>query len=312
MNVSDIQVFGKVAATGSFSDAAAQLGITRSAVSKAVSRLEKQLGVTLLNRSPRSTSLTEAGRVFFEHSMAIDDALERAVASVSGADQRPTGNVSCSMPSSLGAALMTPLIRKFRDVWPEVTLDLHFDDRYVDLIGSSIDVAIRVAPKLDDSNLLSRRIGTTRKILVASPAYLEMHGRPASIPDLKNHHCLAVGSAARRRVTWRCESTDGPAEVMVNCHTTSNSVLALILAACLDDGIIYVPELFVSGELREGVLTRVLSDCCASQPFGVFAVYPSQKPPAKVRALIDFLEQELPQLDTMERWAPLPRQLRKE
>jgi DNA-binding transcriptional LysR family regulator len=305
MNVADIQIFSKVAATKSFSEAASQLGVTRSAVSKSISRLEAELGVILLNRSPRSVSLTEAGRTFFQHSLEVDDSLERAIASVSGADQRPSGNVSCSIPSSLGAALMPALMRKFREAWPDVSLNLQFDDRYVDLIGNSIDVAIRIAQKLDDSNLLSRRIGTTREVLVASPAYLRKHGTPASLQDLKNHRCLAVGNAVRRRTTWRFDSPDGPVEVSVRCRTTSNSVLALILAACMDDGIINVPELLVSGELSQGLLTTVLPDLSDARAYGIFAVYPNLKPPAKIRAFIDFVEQELQSLNTMDRWSPL-------
>lgn len=307
MNVSDIQVFSKVAATRSFSEAATQLGITRSAVSKSISRLESELGVTLLNRTPRSASLTEAGRNFFAHSVAVDEALEQAVASVSGADQRPSGNVSCSLPTGLGASLMQPLMRRFRNSWPDISLDLHFDDRYVDLVGSSIDVAIRVAQKLDDSNLLSRRIGATRDVLVASPGYLAKHGEPKSISDLKDHRCLGVGNAVRRRVVWRFRGDEGPLEVSVACSTTSNSVLALILAACMDDGIIYLPELFVGGELNEGVLKRVLPESSDSQAYGVYAVYPNLRPPAKVRAFIEFIEQELPQINTMGRWSPLQR-----
>ncbi|MEQ8206443.1 MAG: LysR family transcriptional regulator [Woeseia sp.] len=306
MNVADVQVFTKVAATRSFSEAATLLGVTRSTVSKSISRLEADLGVVLLNRTPRNVSLTDAGRTFFQHSLEVDESLERAIASVIGADQRPSGNVSCSLPTSLGATLIAPLMRKFRQAWPEVSLSLQFDDRYVDLIGSNIDVAIRVAQKLDDSSLLSRRIGSTREILVASPAYLARHGNPQDIQDLKSHRCLAVGNSSKKRATWRLNGADGPTEITVDCRTTSNSVLALILAACMDDGIISVPELFVSGELAQGLLSKVLPDSSDSRSYGVYAVYPNLKPPAKIRALIDFIESELMSINTMDRWSLLP------
>lgn len=306
MNVADVQIFTKVAATRSFSEAAALLGVTRSTVSKSISRLEADLGVVLLNRTPRNVSLTDAGRTFFQHSLEVDESLERAIASVIGADQRPSGNVSCSLPTSLGATLIAPLMRKFREAWPEVSLSLQFDDRYVDLIGSNIDVAIRVAQKLDDSSLLSRRIGSTREILVASPGYLAKHGEPQDIQALKAHRCLAVGNASKKRAIWRLEGPDGPAEVTVDCGTTSNSVLALILAACMDDGIICVPELFVSGELSQGLLARVLPGSNDALNYGVYAVYPNLKPPAKIRAFIDFVEAELMSINTMDRWSLLP------
>jgi len=305
MNIADIQVFSKVAATGSFSEAALQLGITRSAASKAVARLESELGVTLLTRSPRSASLTEAGRTFHAHSLEVDTALERAVASVSGADQRPSGTVSVSLPSSLGATLMLPLMREFRVEWPEIDLNLHFDDAPADLIGSSIDLAIRVAERLGDSNLVSRRIGSTRKVLAASPGYIRNAGWPESIDDLKNHRCLATGTAVRRRVIWRFRGPEGPIETAVDCSTTSNAMLALILAACLDDGIVCMPEIFVAAELGQGRLVELFEDTPPLGEFGVYAVSPNPKPPAKVRALIDFVERQLARIDTLDRWTPL-------
>lgn len=305
MNIADIQIFSKVAATGSFSEAALQLGITRSAASKAVARLESELGVTLLTRSPRSASLTEAGRTFHAHSLDVDAALERAVASVSGADQRPSGTVSVSLPSSLGATLMPTLMREFRAEWPEIDLNLHFDDAPADLIGSSIDLAIRVAERLGDSNLVSRRIGSTRRVLAASPGYLDRAGQPGSIEDLKHHRCLATGTAVRRRVIWRFNGPDGPIETAVDCSTTSNAILALILAACLDDGIVCVPEIFVAQELRERRLVELLPGTPPLGELGVHAVSPNPRPPAKVRALIDFVERNLPRLELLDRWSPL-------
>jgi DNA-binding transcriptional LysR family regulator len=196
-------------------------------------------------------------------------------------------------------------MRKFRPTWPEISLNLHFDDRYVDLVGSSIDVAIRVAQKLNDSNLLSRRIGVTREVLVASPAYLREHGMPGQIQDLKSHRCLGIGSARRRQAVWRFDGPDGPLEVSVTCDTTSNTLLALILAACMDDGIICVPEILVSGELLQGLLKRVLPEQSDKRPLGVYAVCPNLKPPAKTRAFIDFVEEQLPLLEMMDRWSPL-------
>ena len=304
MNVADAQVFNRVATTRSFSEAAQQLGVTRSAVSKSVSRLEEGLGVVLLNRSPRKASLTEAGRIFYQHSAQIDVDLERAYASVSGCDQRPVGKVSCSLPSSLGAALLPAILQRFRVAWPELTLNLNFDERYVDLVGGSFDVAIRIAQRLQDSNLLSRRLGTTGEVLVASPAYLAKHGTPSHANELKSHRCLALGSPAQSRVVWRFGGPDGPLEIPVECVITSNTNLALILAACMDDGVLNIPELLVGGELAQRRLQRILPEFSDPQAYGIYAVYPNQKPPAKVRAFIEFVEQELPALGTVDRWAP--------
>jgi DNA-binding transcriptional LysR family regulator len=152
---------------------------------------------------------------------------------------------------------------------------------------------------------MSRRIGVTREVLVASPAYLRKHGTPGHIQDLKSHRCLAVGNARRRQVFWRFDGPDGPLEVAVTCGTTSNTLLALILAACMDDGIIRVPEILVSGELAQGLLKRVLPEQCDKRPLGVYAVCPNLKPPAKIRAFIDFVEEQLPLLEMLDRWSPL-------
>ena len=175
MNVADAQVFNRVATTRSFSEAAQQLGVTRSAVSKSVSRLEEGLGVVLLNRSPRKASLTEAGRIFYQHSAQIDADLERAYASVSGGDQRPVGKVSCSLPSCLGAALLPALLQRFRVAWPELTLNLNFDDRFVDLVG-------RVARSLEQRHGMTHEGHCVRRRSDAGK-------RPSGLRDLSDHRC---------------------------------------------------------------------------------------------------------------------------
>jgi DNA-binding transcriptional LysR family regulator len=306
MNVTtDIRIFGQVAATGSFNEAAKLLGVSRSAVSKSVSRLEASLGVELVNRSPRKTSLTEAGRELYRHSRKIDDAVVDAIAAVRGADNKHEGNVSCSMPTSLGAALLPAIIREFRPAWPNITLSLHFDERYVDLVGSSFDVAIRVAAKLEDSNLLSRRLGSTREIFVASPAYIEKYGIPMHVNELPHHRCIGLGSALRRRSLWHFIGPDGPLEMTVDRVFTANNDLALIVAACLDEGILRIPELFVRNELTQGFLQEVLPQFCDPKSHGVFAVYPTRKPAAKTRVFIDFVADALVNVPSVDRWSLL-------
>lgn len=302
MNAGDVQVFSRVARTGNFSEAAEQLGLTRSTVSKSISRLEGRLGVVLINRSTRSSSLTDAGRRFYEHATEVDAALERAVAAVSGDDQEVVGNLSISLPTSLGAALTPALVGQFRRKWPRLSLSLEFNDEYVDLIGGSIDVAIRVARRLNDSNLLSRRLGETKGVLVASPGYLSRYGIPKSVEELGNHRCMDIGRADRMRVVWRFDGSEGPIEVPVQCTMNANSDLPLILAACMDEGILYTPEIVVSNELAQGRLTEILSESTSSQCFGIYAVYPNHGRPAKVRAFIDFIANQLPLLDTVDRW----------
>lgn len=307
INASDIQVFSRVAQTANFSEAAEQLGLTRSAISKCVSRLESRLGVVLINRSTRTSSLTDAGRRFYEYAKQIDESVEKAIAAVSGGDQDVVGNLTVSLPTSLGAALTPLLVDDFSRKWPRLTLNLQFNDRQLDLIGRSIDAAIWLSKRLNDSNLLSKRLGTTRSILAASPGYLAKYGTPKTIDDLKDHRCLDLGRPGQSRVVWRLHSAEGLVETPVECVLNSNTDLPLILAACMGEGILFTQEILVGCELRKGRLQVVLPNYPQPMDWGVYGVYPNHGPPAKVRAFIDFVEQHLQDLETIDRWSHFDR-----
>ena len=307
MNLSDVQVFCKVAQTNSFTTAARQLGMTRSAVSRKMSRLERHLGVTLLHRTTRSVALTEAGRKFFEHCDKIEGILHAAAAAVTGADQQAIGSVTCTLPTCLGAALMPGIVQRFGPAYPDVHLNLQFAEKNLDLITGGFDAAIRVSRRLEDSRLLSKCITTTSQVIVASPRYLATHGIPRTPDDLKNHRCLVVGGAVSQRVVWPFVVAQSEVDIPIQPHFTSNTGLALILAACMDFGLLCVPELLVCGEIAQGRLQVVLQDYCATEPYSVYALYPTRKPPAKVRAFVDFVEAEIPNLPTIDRWVPLAR-----
>jgi DNA-binding transcriptional LysR family regulator len=305
MNFSDVYVFNKVAATLSFTEAAREIGSSRSAISKKISRLEQALGVTLINRNTRSASLTEAGRVFHRHTSDIDTKIERAADIVRGTDLRPTGTVAFTLPSSLGAALMPALLTQFRTTWPELKLSIHFSDHLVDLITGSFDLAIRISQKLSDSNLVSRRLASTRKVLAASPGYLDKYGVPTDISELKDHRCLGIGSAVQTGTTWRLQDQDSIVEVPCTYSISANNKLAIVLAACLDNGIVYLPEVCICNELVQQRLRIILPESSDPQPYGIYAVYPHRNAAAKVKVLVNFIEQELSAMPTIDRWAPL-------
>ena len=304
INAADVQTFSRVARSESFRIAANQLGVTRSAVSKSIGRLEKALGVRLLNRSTRSCSLTDAGRRFLKYATKVDVALEAAVDSVSGNEQEVAGHLGVSVATSFGAALMPSLVERFRVAWPRLKLSMHFDERYIDLIGTGIDVAIRIAPQLEDSTLLSQRLGQTRMALVASPGYLAKYGVPKHPRELKSHRCLDIASPLRPQTIWRFRDIDEPIEVPIHCSLTANADMPLILAACMGDGILYTQRLLVGGELAQGRLVPILSDYTRSDSWGIYAVYPNRRPSAKVRAFIEFVRAELRGLEMVDRWAP--------
>lgn len=304
MNPSDAQVFVRVVRAGSFSEAAKQLGVTRSATSKAVSRLEADLNVVLLRRTPRSLSMTDAGTRFFRFADEADEALRHGVAAVRGADSEVVGHLAVTMPTSLGAALMPRLVQRFRREWPRLTLSLDFDDCCIDLIGKGFDLAIRIAAQLEDSSLRSKPLASTREVVVASPGYLRRSGTPAHVADLKAHRCLSLGRPMQRDAVWRFLENNQVIEVSVGLSLTTNIDLPLILATCIDDGILQIPRLLVGGELDSGRLVEILSEFADPRKLGIYAVYPERNPPAKVKAFIDFVASEIHELGRTDRWAP--------
>lgn len=297
MNIADIAVFNKVAETMSFSRAGELLGMTRSAVSKRIARLETDLGVILFNRSPRSISLTEAGQKFYDHTVSIDHTINQAAQAIQDSDQRPSGVLSFSLSTNLAVTLMPPLLEEFQREWPDLKIDLHTSEHFVDIIGEGFDVVIRIAMKLGDSSLVSRKLATTPQILVAAPAYLEEYGVPRHVSDLKDHKCVTL---LKREVVWRFINGEGRVEVPVNMASTTNSDLLLFQLVRLGGGIVRCPKIQVERELRSGELVTVLDDFKSPDEYGVFALYPYRNPPAKVKVFLDFIEAQLARLQGLE------------
>lgn len=293
MNISDVSVFNKVATTLSFTRAAKQIGSSRSNISKVIRRLESHLGVVLINRSTRSVSLTEAGRTFHQHTCEIDSKIEQAVEVVRATDEQPTGTVAFSIPSSLGTTLMPEILTRLQRTWPELRFNIHFHDHVVDLIEGGFDLAIRISQKLDDSNLVSRRLASSQRVLAASPSYLERYGAPTEISELEEHRCLCLGGTVKTATNWRLQDRDEITEVACASSMSANNNLALVLAACLDHGIIYLPELCIHNEIQRQQLEIILPEASDPQPYGVYAVYPHRNAAAKVRVLVDFIEEQI-------------------
>lgn len=304
MNLSDVYVFKKVASTLSFTKAARQIGVSRSAVSKQVSRLEQDLGVVLINRTTRSVNLTEAGRTFDSNTSDIDTTIERAASLVRGADLSPHGTVSFALPSALGAALLPSLTTQFQARWPELRLHMRFDDSVQDMVATNLDLAIRISRRLSDSSLISRRLISTRRVFAASPMYLREYGTPSGPSDLSRHRCIGIAGAAKNGTTWKFREGDRTTNVQTTYAMSANNHLALILAACLGSGIISIPEICVAGELARGQL-EVISSLTAPASLGVYALYPHRNAAAKVKVLVEFIEQMLAKMSTVDRWAPL-------
>jgi DNA-binding transcriptional LysR family regulator len=283
-------VFMKVAERESFQSVGKELGISRSAISKYIARLEGSLGVTLMNRTPRRISLTDAGSAFYANWLEISDAIAKAAEEVTGRDERPAGLLRVSVPSSLGETVLPRLISDLTDRWPDLRLNVHLGDQFVDVVGGGYDVVIRVAEKLVDSSLYARRIATTSRAVVASPGYLAGNGAPMHPRDLAEHTCIGRGAGGESSVTWSFMEKNDPVDVLVSCLYTADSDVALVAAARRGVGLAYLSEFVVASELRDGLLVKVLDSFCQGTPLGVYAIHPYKKCPAKVQVFVELIE----------------------
>ena len=289
MNLSDFYAFKKLATTQSFAKAARYLGVSRSAVTKRIRRLEQELGTVLVNRSTRAFSLTEAGKAFHAYTAGIDSRIERAYELVQFSHAEPRGTVSVAINSGLAGVAMTAVVRRLREEWPDLKVDAHVEDALPDIVAGGYDVAIQVTSRLDDSSLIARRIATTRWLLVASPAYIEAHGAPQSLADLSSHDCLNLHGPQPAPAIWRLVEEGAPLDLSVPARAGSDSLGLLVSLALGDAGILYVPEICIGAELADGRLVRVLESAADPEPIGVFAVYPHLDLPRKVQIFIDTL-----------------------
>lgn len=303
----DCAIFARVAETLSYSEAGEALNISRSTVSKRIAALEQVLGVVLLNRTTRKTSLTEAGQTLLDYWRKVEQAAYACYQAVQGSDLTPSGSLRVSLPSSLAGALMPALVREFLKEWPELRLNVHFSDALVDVVGRGYDVVIRISEQLDDSVLTAKRLASTERVLAASAGYLEVHGRPNTLLSLKDHQALVRGRTAERRAVWHFEQCGQPQDVTVNPNFVANNDLALVFGACLDLGILYMPKILIESELHQGLLQLIELEDARGPAVGVYALYPHRIPPAKVRVFVDFVGKQLETMGHLDRWRPLTR-----
>ncbi len=281
----DLDIFARVAATGSMSQAARDLDLAPALISKRIKRLEERLGARLFQRTTRQISLTEVGEGFYERVVAILAGLEDAESFVSGRLQDVTGKLKISAPTSFGRMHVAPHLKRFFDANPHISINLILSDEYQDLVGEGYDLAIRIG-KLDDSSLVARRLAPVRRILCASAAYLEDHGAPETIADLDRHLCLP----AHNRAHWELNGPDGTVTLKPEGPLTTNSSEVVREAVLSGLGIALRSTWDIGRELAAGQLVRVLPDWEGPRTTGLYAVYPSrQYLPAKVRVFIDFL-----------------------
>lgn len=280
-------IFARVAEAGSFAEAARRLATSRSAISKAVTRLESMLGARLLNRTTRHLSLTEIGVAVAEHcNRMLDEAVqaERIVASLS---TEPRGVLRVSASVAFGTLHIAPLLAEFLSMHPELTIDMTITDRWIDLAEEGYDVAICVTGQ-PPPNYVARRLAPVRRKLCATPEYFAMRGQPQSPAELVAHRCLDyTRSGGQGR--WRFTGPDGEISVPVTGPLRIDDDEALSQAVLGGLGIGIVPTFIVGKEIQCGKLQAVLSEYIPVEQH-VYALYlPTRYLPSKVRVFIDFL-----------------------
>lgn len=304
-NLSSLKIFSRAAETRSFTEAGNQLGLSASAIGKAVARLEQRLGVRLFHRSTRSIQLTEEGLQFLDGCRRIFEEMEAIEASLAQTRTTPHGRLRVSLP--LTGTLMTPTLTAFMRAYPDIELDLHFSDNLVDIINDGFDVVVRTG-EASDSRLIARSLGNYHLKLVASPAYLKRAGTPVKPADLVNHSCLHHRFPTNGKLErWPLIAPVDGEDVVVPVASTSTTVEPLIALAEAGLGIVCIPDIACRQQIAEGTLVQVLGEY--TEHTGTFrAVWPaSPYRSPKLRAFVDFMAAHL--LATPSAAKPLPLRL---
>lgn len=292
-NLNEILIFMAVVDGGSFIAGGQAMGLSRSAAGKAVNRLEDRLGVRLLQRSTRSLSLTDEGRVFYDRGLQILAAVDDAEASVAGSPGTPRGLLRLTVPDAFGRLVVLPLLQKYLATWPDVQVEVSFTDRPADIVEEGFDLAVRVSEASPDTRLVSRVVAKYKAVLCASPAYLAVRGEPVSVDEIASHDCL-IFSSRNRRQSWRFLDASGD---WVKAQGTSrlrvDSGEALRDAAVAGLGIAFLPDFLVAGDLAAGRLRQVLPGL-QSEDVKVVTIYPTRRLlEPRVRRFIDLMVEVL-------------------
>ena len=283
-----LRSFVRVVETGSFSAVAREANTSQPTISRQMAALEAHLGCLLVQRTTRRLTLTEDGRAFYEQARRALEAVAEAETAVGRRKGHPTGTLRLAVAEVMGRLHILPRLPRFLDRYPEVSVDLVLSDGFTDLIEEGIDLALRVG-ELSDQGIVARRIGLTRRIVVATPGYLDRHGVPATPEQLRGHRCIVYARLASG-ASWRFA---GGLSVPITGRLRVNSTEAVRAAVLQGLGIGMVPAWhFVGDEIESGRL-RVLLDAWEPEPQPIHLVYPTRRHVApKLRAMADYLAAE--------------------
>ncbi|MBB3143713.1 DNA-binding transcriptional LysR family regulator [Phyllobacterium trifolii] len=286
LDLNDIVVFARVIEAGSFTAAARLLGMPKTTVSRRVAALEREVGVRLLQRTTRSLNVTDAGRLYYEQSSQALRTIEDANLQLAEARAEPSGIVRISAPVGFGGHFLSSAIFDFLATYPKTKVELCLTDDTLNLVENGIDLAFRTGI-LPDSTLIARKLGSTHRVLCASPDYLARHGVPLVPADLARHHCVIAGPSIAN-LHWVLEGLHGQETVAVSGRFAANEMQAVTAAAIAGYGIAQIPYQAAAAPIKDGRLRRVLDDYTTSVG-GLHVVYPSSRHLSPlVKAFIEF------------------------
>ncbi|KLN62262.1 hypothetical protein WH96_01695 [Kiloniella spongiae] len=288
MNLNEMAVFASVVEHESFTAAAKALGISKSAVSKQVSRLEDRLGIRLLNRTTRRLSLTEAGRLFSEKCQAVIDVAEQAEYTVSRLSSTPRGLLKVNAPMSFGIKCMAPMLADFRVQYPEIEIDLILNDQMVDLVEEGFDVGVRIG-RLMDSRLIAKKISDCGMSVIAAPSYFKK-GHASVIPaELSGYNFLHY-SNLNRISGLKLSGKHGAVAVPLTSDLSANNGDFILSAVQEGIGFACMPNFICHDAIKERRVVKILPDWEVDTDNAIYVVYPvNRNLPPKARVFIDFI-----------------------
>jgi DNA-binding transcriptional LysR family regulator len=289
----DVPTFCAVVEAGGFSAAGRRLHLSRSAVGKAIARLERRLHVRLFHRTTRSQTLTEVGQAFYEHCQRASAELLAGKALLESGQTTVTGRLRVSLPVLFGRLCVAPILLRLADSQPELELDLEFSDRPVDLMADGYDLAVRMGRLGDSPGLTVRRVASERMSIFAGPAYLERHGRPSCLADLTQHQAVAYGWRGRVQAWLIPGQTSEPRTICPPTRLRFNDLGAIVDAAVRGFGLAWLPDWLVSDQVKSGTLLPILAET-AYHVFPIHAVW-LETPylPRRIRVAIDAIAADL-------------------
>lgn len=286
-----LEVFRNAVDLGSFAAASRHLRLSPAAVSKNISELEADLGVRLLNRTTRRMSLTEAGSTYYERIARVLDDLDEADATLGAMQEMPKGVLRISAPMTVTLICLSTALPKFLEKYSDVSIDLHLDDRRVNVVEEGFDLAIRGTDSLEDSSLIARKLMALDHVLCGAPSYFERAGAPNEPEDLAKHNCVQFSLSSHAN-EWTFQNDDRTVCIPVNGRYKVTSSLAVRDALREGFGLSLVPKIYVREDLRTGRLVTVLDNWSPNEST-LYAVYPSKRYiVSKVRVFLDFLIEE--------------------